>query len=47
MDTLFDTNSNIAVTFATEDEAYDYAVENRTCLINVEGDEVFCKRWDH
>lgn len=36
-----------AITFPTDDDAYDYASINRTCLTDDDGREVYCKRWDH
>lgn len=33
--------------FASEDEAYEYARENRACVYDADGQCVYCKRWDH
>ena len=34
--------------FATEDEAYDYAAENKACVYDPDTMNcVFCRRWDH
>lgn len=34
-------------TFASEQEAYDYSVENRACVYDDDHQCVFCSRWDH
>lgn len=42
------TNDRPLTSFANEDDAYDYAVENKACVYgDFLGDCVFCKRWDH